>query len=545
MGKNAIISAIYIKKGYDYFMKISRLNFIALLSLFFVLFYNSTFFIKVSTVYPLTWNNIGFLISLGVVLMGVITILLLLITNRYTLKPIAITLLMISSFTSYFMQTYNVILDETMIQNTMETNLHESLDLLTWKLLGYVVFLGLLPSWIVYRTFIEYKSFTGELVATLKGIMVAMGVSAVLLFSFSKHYTSFFRENKSLRYYTNPTYYLYSTGKYIYEIYFQHQVTLQPLGRDAKRMPSDTKRLTIVVVGEAARANHFSLNGYTRQTNPLLAKESIINFTDVSSCGTSTAISVPCMFSHLERQNYSDKVAKNTENVIDIVNHAGIDVLWRDNNSDSKGVALRVKYEDFRTPQKNTICDEECRDEGMLVGIQEYVDAQKSDVLIVLHQMGNHGPAYYKRYPKAFERFTPTCQTNQVEKCTTEEIGNAYDNAILYTDYFLSKTIAFLKANDMHYETALIYMADHGESLGEKGLYLHGIPYFMAPTEQTHVGALMWFGEKTRARIDTEALRQKASEKYSHDNLFHTILGLVGVETAVYDKSKDILLYQK
>jgi len=165
--------------------------------------------------------------------------------------------------------------------------------------------------------------------------------------------------------------------------------------------------------------------------------------------------------------------------------------------------------------------------------------------LIVLHQMGNHGPAYYKRYPKAFEQFTPTCKTNQVEQCTTEEIGNAYDNAILYTDYFLSKTIALLKANDEQYETALIYMADHGESLGEKGLYLHGIPYFMAPDEQTHVGALMWFGTKAQKRIDTQTLRQKAGENYSHDNLFHTILGLTGIETAVYDKAKDILLYQK
>jgi len=365
------------------------------------------------------------------------------------------------------------------------------------------------------------------------------------LFSFSKFYTSFFRENKSLRYYTNPTFYLYSTGKYIYEIFYKHESVLQPLGRDAKRIGSETKRLTIVVVGEAARANRFSLNGYERKTNPLLEQEKIINFSNVSSCGTSTAISVPCMFSHLERRNYSDTVAKNTENVIDIAKHAGLSLLWRDNNSDSKGVAIRVPYEDFRTPKNNTICDEECRDEGMLVGLQEYVNTQKGDVLIVLHQMGNHGPAYYKRYPKAFEKFTPTCQTNQVEKCTTEEIGNAYDNAILYTDYFLSKTIAFLKANDTQYETALIYMADHGESLGEKGLYLHGIPYFMAPDEQTHVGALMWFGEKAQKRIDTQALREKAGQAYSHDNLFHTILGLTGVETAVYDKAKDILLYQK
>ena len=194
-----------------------------------------------------------------------------------------------------------------------------------------------------------------------------------------------------------------------------------------------------------------------------------------------------------------------------------------------KGVALRVTYQDYRTEKNNTLCEDECRDEGMLVGLQEYVNAQKGDVLIVLHQMGNHGPAYYKRYPKSFEKFTPTCQTNQVEKCSSEEIGNAYDNAILYTDYFLSKTIDFLKQNDTNFQTAMIYMADHGESLGEKGLYLHGVPYFMAPDEQTHVGALMWFGAKSKERIDSKALAQKAHQAYSHDNLFHTILGVMGV----------------
>lgn len=161
--------------------------------------------------------------------------------------------------------------------------------------------------------------------------------------------------------------------------------------------------------------------------------------------------------------------------------------------------------------------------------------------MIVLHQMGNHGPAYYKRYPKAYERFTPTCQTNQVEQCTTEEIGNAYDNAILYTDYFLSKTIAFLKENDERFETALIYIAEHGGSLGEKGLYLHGIPYFIAPREQTHVGAFVCLGEKSKQKINLEQFKEKASLDYSHDNLFHTILGLMEIETSLYDKTKNII----
>lgn len=524
-------------------MVFSRFRLILIVSLFFVCCDNFTFFIKVTHVYPLAWENMGFLVSLGVVLFCVITVVLLLVTNRYTLKPIIVILLLISSFTNYFMQTYNVIIDDTMIQNTLETNMSESLDLVTIKLLAYVFFLGLLPSYIVVKIPMCYGTFKEELFATLKGVIFSLLVIAVMLFSFSKFYTSFFRENKPLRFYTNPTFYLYSAGKYVHDTLYKRDNTLQPLGRDAKPIKStpDIRKLTIIVVGEAARANRFSLNGYERQTNPLLEKEDIINLSNVSSCGTSTAISVPCMFSHLERKNYSDKVAKNSENVLDILSHTGVSVLWRDNNSDSKGVALRVEYEDFKSAQINTICDEECRDEGMLVGLQAYVDAQKGDVMIVLHQMGNHGPAYYKRYPKAYERFTPTCQTNQVEQCTTEEIGNAYDNAILYTDYFLSKTIAFLKENDKRFETALIYMADHGESLGEKGLYLHGIPYFMAPREQTHVGAFVWLGEKSKSKINVERLKEKASLDYSHDNLFHTILGLMEIETSMYDKTKNIL----
>lgn len=523
---------------------LTRLGLSITIALFLVLCNNITFFTKVIEVYPFVGNNIPFVLSLGVVLTAVITLLLLLFGNRYSFKPLAIGLIILSSFTNYFMQTYTVILDETMIQNTFETNMNESLDLITLKLIGYVTLLGILPSWVVYRLPIQYGGFKDELFSTLKGIVLSLGVSGILIFSLSQFYTSFFREHKPLRYYTNPTFCLYSTGKYLYNTFYKKETTFKTMGLDAKRMENGTRKLTIVVVGEAARANRFSLNGYERLTNPLLQKEEIINFSNLYSCGTSTAVSVPCMFSHLERKNYSDKEAKSTENVIDVLKHAGVNVLWRDNNSDSKGVAVRVAYEDYRSSKNNTLCDEECRDEGMLVGLQEYIDAQKGDVLIVLHQMGNHGPAYYKRYPKAFETFAPTCQTNQVEKCTPEEIGNAYDNAILYTDYFLSKTIAFLKQNDQHFETAMIYMADHGESLGEKGLYLHGIPYFMAPDEQTHVGALMWFGSQRKARIDTRLLAQKASQEYSHDNLFHTILGIMGVQTALYDATKDILIYQ-
>jgi len=221
------------------------------------------------------------------------------------------------------------------------------------------------------------------------------------------------------------------------------------------------------VVGEATRADHFALNGYHRETTPQLKKEEILNFSNVYSCGTSTAVSVPCMFSYYDKSHYSYKKGIQTENVLDVLNHTDdISILWRDNNSNSKGVALRVTYQDYKKSENNSICTEdECRDEGMLVGLEEYIAAQKGkDILIVLHQMGNHGPAYYKRYPKAFEKFTLVCKTNQLEECTKEEINNAYDNAILYTDDFLVKTITLLKKYKSTHQTAMIYMSDHGRA---------------------------------------------------------------------------------
>ena len=495
--------------------------------------------------YPLAWNNIGFLLSLGIVLLAVTTLVLTLVSSKWTTKPLLIIVLLISSLTNYFMNSYHVVIDDSMIRNMLQTNINESMDLLTLKQVLYFVFLGLLPSYLIYRTDIQYQTFKTEIFSKFKVILVAILLIVGSVFLFSKHYTSFAREHKPLRYSTNPTYWIYSIGKYISKTYNSGPIVVVPIGTDAKIKRSEgSPRLVIMVVGEAARADHFSLNGYSKKTNPLLEKEDIINFNQMFSCGTSTADSVPCMFSLFDRKDYSYKKGITNENVLDVLKHTKeISVLWRDNNSDSKGVALRVPYEDYKTPQNNTVCDkDECRDEGMLVGLENYIKAQNGkDILIVLHQMGNHGPAYYKRYPKRFKKFTPVCKTNQLEKCTQEEISNAYDNAILYTDYFLSQVIHFLKGYEDSYQTAMLYMSDHGESLGENGIYLHGLPYFMAPDAQKHIGSVLWFGERMKKNIDIKKLAQNKNKVYSQDNLFHTLLGLFTVDTAVYDKKMDII----
>lgn len=440
------------------------------------------------------------------------------------------------------MDSYGVVIDDTMIDNLVKTDAAESLDLLSLKLALYFLFLGVLPSLFVYKANIDYQSFNAEFISSLKGIAISLSIVIVVALPFSSFYASFIREHKPLRYYTNPTYYIFSVAKYInLQAKGDSNIKMATLGLDAYIPESDKDReLVVLVVGETARADRFSLNGYSRKTNPYLEKEQVFSFPDFHSCGTSTAVSVPCMFSHLSRSDFSNEKAGHTENLLDVLAYAGVSVLWRDNNSDSKGVALRAEYQSYKSDELNTVCDSECRDEGMLVGLQEYINQHnKGDVFIVLHQMGNHGPAYYKRYPKNFDRFTPTCQTNQLEDCSVEEINNAYDNAILYTDYFLSKVVELLKQNSKEFESAMFYISDHGESLGENGLYLHGLPYIMAPATQTHVPAVMWFSENFQ--LNKKRLMERKTEKYSHDNIFHTVLGFMEIVTESYNKKLDIL----
>lgn len=513
-------------------------------SVFLIVLGNFAFFSNTLKVYPANAENIAFLFSLALLYCSVYIIFFSLICFSYTTKPVLITVLLLSSVAAYFMDSYNVIIDEAMLDNAFNTNAAESFDLFSLKLFLYLALLGIAPSLLVYRLRITKQKPAQAIIFRMSMVGIALILAGSSVYIFGSFYAPFLREHKQLRFYANPAYYLYSIGKYISKGSVETIAQLQTLGADAKIPESDIHReLIILVVGETARADRFSLNGYPRKTNPLLEQENLFSFTDTWACGTSTAVSVPCMFSIYDHDRYLNGEANAIENMLDVLQHAGVNVLWLDNNSDSKGVAIRVPFENYRTPDNNPICDDECRDEGMLSNLQAYIEQHpKGDIFIILHQMGNHGPAYYKRYPKEFERFTPTCQTNQLEHCSREQIDNAYDNAILYTDYFLSQTITLLKQNDERFETSLFYISDHGESLGENNLYLHGMPYMLAPDAQTHVPMIMWFGKNfDQDEIDLQALRQKTGNRYTHDNIFHTILGLFELETHIYDARLDII----
>ena len=301
--------------------------------------------------------------------------------------------------------------------------------------------------------------------------------------------------------------------------------------------------LLVVVLGETARSMNFSLNGYPRDTNPELAKRPVVSFRQVESCGTSTAVSVPCMFSLMTRDNYNDDQANYQSNVLDVLQQAGISVLWRDNNSGCKGVCERVPHEDADQFNPGRDCrGEECFDEQMLTGLEQWLGQQAGSAVIVLHQKGSHGPAYYKRVPEPFNHFTPVCDSNQLQSCTQATITNAYDNSIRYTDQLLSRVIDFLQQQDSQFNTAMLYVSDHGESLGENNIYLHGMPWMIAPEEQKRVPLITWLSDDFQQshQLPTSCLKSRRDTPLSHDYLTHSLLGLMQVSTRVYAPELDM-----
>jgi lipid A ethanolaminephosphotransferase len=533
------------------FPRIGPATLTLLASTFLVAAYNTTFWRTfISATGHFSMGHLPLIVGCFVLIVLLFNACLTVVSFRYVIKPVLILLFIATAFTSYFMNQYGTQIDRSMIQNLVETDIGEATELLSWKLFLMVAMLGVLPSLLVWRLPIAFPEGKHGLLRRGGIITGSLVIAVLLLLAFFKTLAPALREHRELRYLLAPTNYIQAIHSYI-KYQRKQAVVVAPLGTDASKAVRGSgnrdRAVTVIVVGETARAANFSLNGYARITNPELAKQpDLINFTNMQSCGTATAVSLPCVFSVLGRENYSDSQAYAQQGLLDVLKHAGFKVLWRDNNSGCKGTCDRVEYEDLTQPVPgNKWCvNGECYDERMLDRLPEMIRDAREDLVIVLHQKGSHGPSYFKRYPAAFKRFGPVCETNELEQCTRESIVATYDNTILYTDHFLNQTIELLKASaeKEHINTAMMYFSDHGESLGEHNMYLHGAPYMIAPAEQKEVPFMLWMsaGFQSRFQIDQRCLAARAAQPFSHDNVFHSVLGMLSVNTAVYNPRLDV-----
>ncbi|MDY1033155.1 phosphoethanolamine--lipid A transferase [Stenotrophomonas sp. CFBP8980] len=514
---------------------------IALASLFFAIAGNRLFWTSAMATHP---GSLRYALSLLLLLLGTHAFLLGLLVWRWNAKVVVSALLMLTMLASHYMGLYHIYLDADMLRNVLATDRRESSELLTASLAGPLL-LGLVPTLAVWRLQLTERRWTDALSWRAGFLLLAACVAlGGALLSFQE-ISALMRSQREVRYLATPANVLLGLPRALRGDNPVQRAPKLPIGTDAQvlaRASGSRPRLLLVVLGETARAQNWGLNGGARQTTPELAQKPVINFPDMHSCGTSTEVSVPCMFSPWGRGDYDEKKIRAHQSLLHVLDHAGIGVLWRDNQSGCKGVCEGLPLQSLADATTPGLCaNGRCLDEILLQDLPQQARAKPGDRVIVLHQLGNHGPAYFERHPPRFRRFTPTCDTVDLGRCTREQIANSYDNALLYTDHVLAQAIGTLQGME-DYDTAMIYVSDHGESLGEKGLFLHGIPYAIAPEEQTHVPMTMWFSPSfARNRgLDLQCVRQRAGQYTDHDALFSSVLGLMQVRTALYAAQRDL-----
>ncbi|MDR0182377.1 phosphoethanolamine transferase [Lysobacter arvi] len=524
-------------------MTVERLAFHV--AVFFTVFCNGAFFHAVSGTGAFHGAS-GFRVALSLVLMiGALNMLLLsLLLNRWTVRPVLTVLIPLTAVAAHFMSRYTVYLDPDMLRNILHTDGKESGELLSIGMVPSLLALGVVPTLLVWRVRVKVRPIGRAVLVRLGCIVLSLAVAGGAMMASFQDISALMRNHKEVRHLITPGNYLVSLVRVAQHDGARHRPKT-PIGVNAQvvgRTPGAKPRLLVIVVGETVRAQNWGLNGYARQTTPQLRAMGPINFTDVTSCGSATEVSVPCMFSPFGRAHYDEDRIAHTQSLLHVLDHAGIATLWRDNQTGCKGVCDGLPFESFEHARDPQACTAEgCFDEVMLRGLAEEVARRPGDAVVVLHQLGSHGPSYAKRYPARLRRFTPTCETADLGDCTREEIVNAYDNSVLATDDFLARTIRFL-AEQSSRDTAMIYLSDHGESLGENGLYLHGVPYAIAPDTQTRVPMVMWFspGFAADRNLDIDCMKRESRAPASQDNLFHSVLGLMQVRTPEYERRLDL-----
>jgi lipid A ethanolaminephosphotransferase len=519
---------------------------IVLASLYWVLSANSLFFEASrqgrSWAEGSTWS---FLAALALGLFGLHVLLLSLVAHRRTVKPVLSLLLIATAVGGWFMQAYGIYLDPSMVRNVLRTDVTEARELWSGALLVHLLLYAGLPLLLLHKVQIAPQSWRRALLRRAALIGGAVLLLLAVLLAIFQPLASLMRNHRELRYLATPANLLWSVGSVLAHESRDTLQPRQPLDARARlaAAPGQRPRVLVLVVGETARAANWGLSGYARQTTPELARLPVLNVDAVTSCGTNTEVSVPCLFAPVGRRDYDEAHIRGSESLLHLLAQAGVAVHWRDNQSGCKGVCDGLPQDSVAALNPPGLCAEgRCLDEGLLAGLDARLAQASGTQVWVLHMLGNHGPSYFRRYPAAYARFQPACEQDDLHLCSREEIVNAYDNALLYTDHVLASLAGTLQQHADRVDSFMLYVSDHGESLGEKGLYLHGMPYAIAPDEQTRVPMTLWWstGWRTHSGLDPACLRHHTSAPVQHDHLFHTVLGLLDVRSRVYEPAWDL-----
>jgi len=510
--------------------EMSSSRFILLFSVFNTLLFNfSVFHYLNSNLDLLSMSGISITASITtlIYIVNVTTLSLLVLITPHLSKLFLIITALINAAALYYINSFQVVLDLTMIGNIFNTRVSEASELLVSSTLYiYILMFGLIPAYVVFRT--RIAPINRFRVSINLVIVIVVGVTLILINASGWLWISKHRKMVSGK--ILPWSYVINSARYTAE---KLKSKAEPILLPDAVFSNKDKAVVVLVIGESARSANFSLYGYEKDTNPYTKTDDILVFNKTNSCSTYTTASIACILSH-------GKDKDEYENLPSYLTRLGADVVWRTNNwgESDINVAEYIKESDLIKDCQPGTCD---LDENLLIGLQQRIETSNKDKsLVVMHLKGSHGPSYYSRYPAKLEKFTPVCRHEELSKCTYDELINAYDNSIVYTDYVLHKIISMLK--DMgNTSSMMIYISDHGESLGEDGMYFHGVPYMFAPDYQKDVPFIMWRSNELIAHQGIKNQDIKQSGQFSQANIFHTIIGALGVKTEIYDSDLDVI----
>ncbi len=501
---------------------------------------------------PATWQ-LG--AALLVALAALNVLLLAWLCHGCTTKPVLAVLTVCTALAGFHIQRFGIYLDPSMVRNLLRTDLAEAGELLNAPLVWHLALHAGLPLLLLWRVRLQPRAWWPALGARLLLALAALALLLGAVLTVAQPLASLTRQHRSLRYLVTPANLLWSSAAVLAADARGATRPRQPIGQDATPGPSWATRrkplVVLLVVGETARAANWGLSGAGRDTTPELAalaqQGGLQNYPQVSACGTSTEVSLPCMFAPVGRRDYDEDRIRSQESLLHVLARAGVGVHWLDNQSGCKGVCDGLPF-DSTAGRDSPLCSGgRCLDEELLAGLDERLAQASGTQLWVLHMLGSHGPAYFRRYPPAFARHQPACSSDDMARCSAQAVANAYDNSLLYTDHVLAQAIQTLRARAAAVDSALVYVSDHGESLGEHGLFLHGMPYAIAPDVQTQVPMLSWTSPGLEAAAGLQpgclapTLAVRAGQRLAHDHLFHTLLGLLDVRTALRDDGLNLV----
>jgi lipid A ethanolaminephosphotransferase len=503
---------------------ISLLAFSCIVSIGTLLLYNLPFFNYVANnTNESTVGRIWLLASLVVIMLAVnfmMTYLVMYLT-RFVGRILLAILSIINATAVYFIITYSVMIDSTTIENVFNTRYSEASGFFSGSLWLFILIAGVLPAiWCLLQPVVIGKAkkmgiWCGSSLALVLALVLA-NINQTLWIS---------QHDTELGGLLQPWSYIVNTCRVISASQDEQAEEIKlPDGR----ITDDEKAVVVLVIGESARKANFQLYGYERPNNPRLSKREGLKVYQTNSCATYTTAGTKAI---LEPQESDDLY----ELLPNYAFRTGADVSWRTSNWGEPPIHIDEYLTDSELGDIYPNADN-TYDGILFTGLRERIESSpKHKVLIILHTSTSHGPKYADKYPKEFEVYKPVAKNVEEGEKNISMLINAYDNTILYTDYLLDGLIDTLRAMT-DWKSAMIFISDHGESLGENKMFMHGLPMKLAPKVQYEIPFFVWTSEGFR---DYKAESELPAVLEQHF-IFHSVLNLLSINSPAYNKDYDI-----